>query len=118
MPAAAIDPVKQLLETAMIYEGLLQFHLQMLPLKEGIANVVKGARVTAFATSHLDGLRRKFPRSSAKPLACCFLLEHKKLRIGHSADLGKPEDLDPLFEKALDLLVCELAHFTPEQILT
>ena len=94
MPGSAIEPMKRLLEAAMIYEGLLQFQMQMLPLKEGSMNVVKSVRVTAFATSHVDGLRRKFPRSSAKHSACCFLLEHKKLRVGHTADLGKPEDLD------------------------
>jgi hypothetical protein len=46
--------------------------------------------------------------------AYCFLLEHKGRKIGHSADLGRPDDLDPLFSAPLDLLVCELAHFTPE----
>jgi ribonuclease BN (tRNA processing enzyme) len=117
MPASAIVPLKQLLETAMIYESLLQFHMQMLPLKEGVTNTIRNARVTPFATSHLDGLSRKFLRSGAKPSAYCFLLEHKKLRIGHSADLGSPQDLDPLFNKPLDLLVCELAHFAPEEIL-
>ena len=37
-------------------------------------------------------------------------------RVGHSSDLGRPEDLEPLLEKPLDLLVCEIAHFSPEQI--
>ena len=32
------------------------------------------------------------------------------------ADLGKPEDLEPLLRRPLDLLICELAHFSPEQI--
>ncbi len=36
--------------------------------------------------------------------------------MGHSGDLGKPEDLQPLVNRPLDLLVCELAHFAPEEI--
>jgi hypothetical protein len=48
--------------------------------------------------------------------AFSFLFQYGSLRIGHSADLGKPEDLEPLLEKPLDLLVCELAHFPPEEM--
>ena len=39
-----------------------------------------------------------------------------KMRIGHSADLGSPQDLEPLLAKPLDLLVCEVAHFKPEEL--
>ena len=48
--------------------------------------------------------------------AFSFLFEHNGLRVGHSADLGKPDDLEPMLEKPLDLLVCELAHFSPEDM--
>jgi ribonuclease BN (tRNA processing enzyme) len=117
MPGGAIRPMKEMLKTALIYDGLLRFQMRMLALKENVKNVVKTVRVTAFPTTHLAGLRKKFSKASASRFsAFCFLLEHKKLRIGHSADLGRPEDLDPLFAKPLDVLVCELAHFTPEKI--
>jgi hypothetical protein len=46
------------------------------------------------------------------------LIEHQGARIGHSADLGKPQDLQPLVSEPLDMLICELSHFTPEQILS
>jgi ribonuclease BN (tRNA processing enzyme) len=49
--------------------------------------------------------------------AFCFLIENEPgYRIGHSADLGAPTDLAPLLAKGLDLLVCELSHFTPEAL--
>jgi ribonuclease BN (tRNA processing enzyme) len=48
--------------------------------------------------------------------AFCFLLEHENRRIGHSADLGAPEDLAPLLLHPLDLLVCELAHYSIAEI--
>jgi hypothetical protein len=44
------------------------------------------------------------------------LIEGGGRRVGHSADLGKPEDLAPLLTKPLDLLVCELAHFEAERL--
>jgi len=118
LPQYAVVPMKQMLKTALIFERLLRFPMQMLGLQEGAKNVVRSARVTAFPTSHLEGLRKKFQKADSRSFsAYCFLLEHKKLRIGHSADLGRPEDLEALFEKPLDLLVCELAHFSPESIL-
>lgn len=44
------------------------------------------------------------------------MIESGGLRIGHSADIGAPEDLEPLLKKPLDLLVCELAHFEAEDL--
>jgi hypothetical protein len=44
------------------------------------------------------------------------LLESGDKRVAHSGDLGEPEDLEPLLKKPVDLLVCELAHFSPEAI--
>jgi hypothetical protein len=68
-------------------------------------------------TTHLDALRKAFQAQHPQPFAAyCFLLETGSLRIGHSADLGKPNDLDPLLQRPLDLLVCELSHFTPEDL--
>jgi ribonuclease BN (tRNA processing enzyme) len=118
MPARAIAPMREMLKTALIYDELLRFKMETLALKSEAKTAVKTVRVTAFPTTHLDSLRKKFsPASASRFSAFCFLLEHKKLRIGHSADLGRPADLDPLFTKPLDVLVCELAHFTPEKIL-
>ena len=44
------------------------------------------------------------------------MIEAGRWRIGHSADLGAPEDLAPMLDQPLDLLVCELAHFKPEHL--
>lgn len=49
--------------------------------------------------------------------AFSFLIETPHQRAGHSADIGAPEDLDPLLAQPLDLLVCELAHGEPEALL-
>ena len=119
MPRGAISPLKKMLQTTFIFEELLGFRLEFVPLIEREKISIKDTRITPFRTSHLDHFRSQFQKKYAGDFsAFCFLLERKKVRVGHSADLGKPEDLEPLFDKPLDLLVCELAHFTPEQILT
>jgi ribonuclease BN (tRNA processing enzyme) len=38
------------------------------------------------------------------------------LRIGHSADIGAPADLAPMLNSRMDLLICELAHFNPDEL--
>jgi len=73
--------------------------------------------VTPFLTSHLEGLRRAHQaRHRLAFEAFCFLLEAGQLRLGHSADIGAPEDLAPLLSQPLDLLVCELAHCEAEDL--
>jgi ribonuclease BN (tRNA processing enzyme) len=111
-PADGIEPIRNLLNAACIFDELFAFRLLFEPLKAGEPVVVHNVRVTPYRSTHLESLRRahqqKYPQAFE---AYCFLLESDRLRVGHSADLGAPEDLAPLVEKPLDLLVCELAHF-------
>ena len=117
LPASGLKPVSQMLTAGMIFPELLGFKLRLEPLKASRTVTTKGVRVTPFRTSHLDRLKKSF--QIKYPLdfdAFCFLIEADGLRIGHSGDLGNPEDLDPLLKKPLDLLVCELSHFKREDL--
>ena len=125
LPAGAVRPVKEMLNTALLFEELLPFQLSLCPLKPRSAIALQELRITPFRTSHLDVLRAQFGRKHKRDFSAhCFLLESGRrsgragdaVRVGHSADLGKPEDLDPLFREPLDGLVCELSHFTPEHV--
>ena len=115
LPADGITPFRQMLEVGYLFEELLPFRLIFEPLETGKSILQEGVQVTPFRTSHLDGFQKSFQaKYPGNYLACSFLIEAQDLRIGHSADLGKPEDLEPLVSQPLDLLVCELAHFPPE----
>ncbi len=117
LPQDGIVPIRQLLDVAMIFDELLAFRPQFKALAAGKPILSGGVRITPFPTTHLESLRqahqRKYPLAFA---AFSFLLETKNLRIAHSADLGAPEDLEPLVQKPLDLLVCELSHFKPADL--
>jgi ribonuclease Z len=117
LPADGVKPLGQMLNAAYLYPEVMPFGLRLAALKAAKPAVVGDARVTPFRTSHLDRLRKanrkKYPGDYD---AFCFLIEAPGLRIGHSADLGRPEDLAPLVRQPLDLLVCELAHFRAEEI--
>lgn len=116
-PSDGIEPIRNLLNAACVFDELFAFRLAFEPLKLGEPVIIHNVRVTPHRSTHLESLRQayqaKYPQSYA---AYCFLLESDRLRIGHSADIGAPEDLAPLVDQPLDLLVCELAHFRAEDL--
>jgi ribonuclease BN (tRNA processing enzyme) len=121
MPGRAITPLREMLNAVLIFDELLQFRLRLIPVRESKVVVVGSSssrvRVTPFRTSHLNGLRARFGKKYRSDFSSyCFLLEDGNRSVGHSSDLGKPEDLAPLLTKPLDLLVCELSHFSPEAV--
>jgi phosphoribosyl 1,2-cyclic phosphodiesterase len=117
LPSRAIPALRRMLRTVFIFDELLPFDLQLRPWPAAGAVRVRGARVSVFPTSHLNGFRAHFATKYRVDFrAYCLLLEGGGLRVGHSADLGQPADLEPLLQKPLDLLVCELAHFAPEAL--
>lgn len=117
LPAEGIEPIRKMLETAYLFPDLLPFPLRFTGLSPDSPVTANGVRVTAFPTTHLDRLRRRFQARHPRPFAAfCFLLEGHGLRVAHSADLGCVEDLAPLLAQPVDLLVCELAHFELEDL--
>ena len=117
LPADAIAPIRGMLKAAYLFEELFHFKLRFLPLSEGKAVAQGPLRITPHRTSHLDALRQSFQRKYPGDYAAySFLIESDHQRIAHSADLGAPEDLEPLLRKPVDLLVCELAHFDPGKL--
>ncbi len=118
LPADGIKPFGQLLHAAALFDELLPFKLRFEALRAGKPAMTDAVKVTPYRSSHLDGLRRAFQKKHPQMYeAFCFLIEFGGMRIGHSADLGRPEDLEPLLKQPLDLLVCELAHFKVEDLL-
>ena len=106
-----------MLRTGYLFDELIGFPLAFAPLVAGGTMEAGAARVTAFRTTHLDSLRQAFQAQYPGEFAAhCFLIEHGGRRLGHSADLGAPQDLDPMVREPLDLLVCELAHFEAEEL--
>lgn len=117
LPADGIEPVRAMLRAAYLFEELLRFRIVWEPITAGVPIGLGRVQVTPFATSHLDRLRQAFrAKYPGGYEAYSFLIESPGHRIGHSADLGRVEDLEPLLDRPLDLLVCELAHFPPRKL--
>ena len=117
LPKGALRPLREMLRAVFIFDEVLPFRLQLTSLVAAKPANICGVRVTAFHTSHLDGYKALLGKKYGSRFdAYSFLLEADGRRVAHSADLGKPEDLEPLLQKPVDLLVCELAHFSSESL--
>jgi ribonuclease Z len=116
-PGGNIQILRQLLDAAYLFDELIGFPVEFVPWQPGRAAAINGVRITPFPTSHLDSIRVAHQARHPQTYECfSFLLEGAGRRIVHSADLGAPDDLTPLLGQPVDLLVCELAHYTPEQL--
>lgn len=119
LPGHAIEPLQRMLRHGYLFEELLRFKLRFVPLRAGRSFKIGAVKLTPFPTSHLDGLRRRFPaQGRVRFEAFSFRLECAGRRIVHSADIGAPADLLPLLREPVELLVCELAHFEPDELFT
>ena len=117
VPLEGIEALRLMLRTGYLFDELIGFPLEFTPLTVGRTAIAGSARVTAFSTTHLDSLRDAFHAQYPVDFAAhSFLIEHGGRRLGHSADLGAPEDLEPLLRAPLDLLACELSHFEAEDL--
>jgi len=117
LPGKAIKPFRQMLDAVFLFQEVLPFRLKLMAIENWKRIEVQNVRITPFRTTHLERTRAQFGNKYRSDFsAYCFLIEGKGVRIAHSADLGRPQDLEPLVAKPLDLLVCELSHFSPEGI--
>ena len=117
MPADAVEPVQQLLKSVYLFPELMSFERNLIALRPSEPFTVGELRVTAFPTTHLEQLRRRFQTQYPGDYqAFCFLIEMNGVRLAHSCDIGAPQDLEPLLREPVDTLVCELAHFPAEAL--
>lgn len=117
LPGDGIVPIRTLLDTACIFEELSGFKLPMSALELGRTIEAGPVRITPHPSTHLEALKRSYQgRYPQRFEAFTFLMETEAGRVAHSGDVGGVDDLLPLLEKPLDLLVCELAHFRPEDL--
>ena len=121
LPAELIAPVRMWLETVYLPEKLVGFPLEFHAwetLPGGTAILDDGRlRVSVNPSTHLDGLRAAIdPGARNRFLAYSLVYDWAGKRLIYSADLGRPEDLAPILDRPCDLLICELAHFEPEEL--
>jgi ribonuclease BN (tRNA processing enzyme) len=118
MPGHAIRLMREWLDACYLFEPLLGFPMKWVAFDKQPSLRCGPVHLHAFRTTHLDGLRKQF--GAAHPTvrfdAFSLLATGGGKRLAYSADMGAPQDLQPLCVKPLDLLVVELAHFQPRAL--
>jgi ribonuclease Z len=118
LPTDGLLPIQQTLEAACLCKEILPFKLVFEPILDRQVIRVKHVRVTPVLNTHFKGFQRVLQKTHALRFeAFSFLFEAGLFRVAHSADIGAVTDLEPLLERPLDLLVCEMAHVHPETLL-
>jgi ribonuclease BN (tRNA processing enzyme) len=118
MPGHAIKPLRALLDASYIFKERLPYKLKFEPLKRGQEIAIsEQVTITPYPTTHVEKIRikmeKKYPNIPFKAYAFC--IEAGSQRIIHSGDLGAIEDLEPLLDRPVNLLVCELSHSPPRE---
>ena len=122
LPGELVAPLRAWLDAAYLPDKLLPFALEWRAWEDlpGPAELPGGLRVTVSLTTHLDGLRKLIDPGATRrflPYSLDLRWPATGRRLVYSADLGGPTDLDGLLrDQPADVLICELAHFAPEEL--
>ena len=123
LPAELIAPLRGWLEAVYLPDKLIGFTVEFFAWEElpgQAVNLDQGRlRVSVHPTSHLDGLRKLIdPAARDRFLAYSLAFDWPAggKRFVYSADLGAPQDLEAILQAPCGLLVCEMSHFTPEEL--
>jgi ribonuclease Z len=114
LPKELIDPLQAWLDASYIGPRFLQFPLEFFAWEAGASLEQFDLSVTPQATSHLDDLVKRFGPTRFR--AYSLRIAHPDFQVLLSGDLGSPQDLDAQLREPPDLMVCELAHFEPEEL--
>lgn len=118
LPEELIEPLQAWLQAVFLPPGLLGFPLEFHAWRSGmVTQVGPGVAVEPFPSTHLDGLRQIIDPSAADRFKAFGLaVECGGRRVVFSSDLGSPEDLAAPLSTPCDVLVCELSHFSAEDL--
>ena len=122
-PAELIEPIRAWLDAVYLPAKIIGFPIEYHAwetLADRTATPDGGSlAVQVHPTSHLDGLRARIDPAATdrfRAYSLAFRWPGTGRHFVFSADLGRPEDLEPALASPCELLVCELSHFSPEEL--
>lgn len=118
LPGELIGPLQTWLETVYLSNGILPFTISYHAWKNERSVSIGDLTLTPYPSTHLDDFRQRLaPEATGRFCAHCFRIETGSHSMVWSADIGRPEDLEPALRQPANLLITETAHFPPEDLL-
>src|ERR1700722_13820275 len=114
LPEELSKPLQQWLNAIYLSSTFLPFELNFVAWETQQVFEVFGLQIHPRETTHLRSLSRKFGNGRFKSYS--LQVEHSDFRIVFSGDLGSPMDLAVQLSSPVDLLISELAHFSPSEL--
>ena len=120
LPSEGVDRMQTYLEMLYLAPELRPFTLELSGVEEGPCYEDENISVSALPTGHLEALGETYAKRGLpnRGQAFGYLMEIEGRRVGFSGD--QPRDfryLDRLVAEPLDLLVMEMTHIRPEDVL-
>jgi ribonuclease Z len=118
LPSELIVPLRAWLDAVFLPASLLGFPVEFLAWEAGrTVAVAPGVEVTPFASTHLEGLKKMIdPAADDRFKVFGLAVQTAEHRVVFSSDLGAPSDLAVPLAKPCDVLVCELSHFSADEL--
>jgi len=114
VPRHLSAPLRAWLDAVLLPSEVLGFPVEIFSWQAETAFALDDMTVWPHPTTHLDRTREKIGNLAIESFLFEILSAGK--RFVYSGDLGSAEDLRGVLDKPVDLLICELAHFTPEEL--
>jgi ribonuclease BN (tRNA processing enzyme) len=114
VPHHLSEPLRAWLDAILLPPEVLGFPLGIFSWQARTAVVFDGVTVLPHPTTHLDHTREKTGNAAIESFLFEILMAGK--RFVYSGDLGSAQDLSGVLTNSMDLLICELAHFSPEEL--
>jgi ribonuclease BN (tRNA processing enzyme) len=114
LPEELSKPLQQWLSAIYLSSEFIPFELNFIPWETRQSFEICGLKIYPRETTHLQSLSRKFGNGRFKSYS--LRVENPDFRIVFSGDLGSPIDLAVQLSSPVDLLISELAHFSPSEL--
>ncbi|HEY5813395.1 MAG TPA: ribonuclease Z [Terrimicrobiaceae bacterium] len=116
VPEHLSEPLRAWLDATLLPAKVIKFPLEIFAWQANTPVALDEITVRPYPTTHLSGLKEMTGNLAIESFLFEILASGK--RIVYSGDLGSPEDLRSILAKPMDLLICELAHFSPEELVS
>ncbi|MGB8464814.1 MAG: ribonuclease Z [Terrimicrobiaceae bacterium] len=115
VPEHLSAPLRAWLDAILLPSEVLVFPVEIFSWRPATGTALGGITVFPRPTTHLEIAREQIGNRQVESFLFEILGEGK--RLIYSGDLGSAEDLRGLLDKPADLLICELAHLPPEELI-